>query len=165
MASIIFKGLTVAAGLGLAIGIGSGNSRTEENHMGTKLPDDDPEAGPIAARLDRIEARISAIEGRSGSSAGYEAGSEIEALHAQVAEHRKKVSVQVAGVEKRFEVLAREIPAVLESIVGPRVDDLRLNLRGRDSTNAEKVTRLQIRTDGLGDKACGANGACGEGGL
>ncbi len=74
MASIILKGLTVAAGLGLAIGIGSGNRRTEENHMGTKLPDDGSEAGPIAERLDRIEARMSAIEGRSRISAGSEAG-------------------------------------------------------------------------------------------
>ncbi len=44
-------------------------------------------------------------------------------------EHRKKVAVQMAAVEKRFEMLAREIPAVLESIVGPRVDDLRKSLR------------------------------------
>jgi len=88
--------------------------------MGMKLPDDDPEAGPIAKRLDRIEARMSAIEQETG---------EIEALHAQVAEHRKKVAVQVTAIEKRFEMLAREIPAVLESIVGPRVEDLRAHLR------------------------------------
>jgi predicted RecB family endonuclease len=125
MVSRIVKGLTVAAGMGLAIGIGSGNRRTEENRMGTKLPDDGPEAGPIAARLDRIEARISAIEERSPISAG----SDIDALHAQVTEHRKKVAAQVAAVEKRFETLAREIPAVLESIVVPRIDDLRRVLR------------------------------------
>jgi uncharacterized coiled-coil protein SlyX len=118
----------VAAGLGLAIGIGSGNRRAEENHMGTKLPDDVPEAGPIAGRLDRIEARMSAVERRSPISAGSE-GSEIDALHAQVTEHRKKVAAQVAAIEKRFEMLAREIPAVLESIVGPRVEDLRARLR------------------------------------
>lgn len=88
--------------------------------MGMKHPDDEPGAGPIAERLDRIEARVGAIEERE---------SEIEALHEQVAEHRKKVAVQVAAVEKRFEMLAREIPAVLESIVGPRVEDLRANLR------------------------------------
>ena len=129
MASTIVKGLTVAAGLGLAIGIGSGNRRAEENRMGTKSPDDASEAGPIAARLDRIEARLGAIEARSGGSAESDAGSEIETLHAQVTEHRKKVAVQVAAVEKRFEVLAREIPAVLESIVGPRVEDLRRSLR------------------------------------
>jgi uncharacterized coiled-coil protein SlyX len=129
MASTIVKGLTVAAGLGLAIGIGSGKRRAEENRMGTRLPDDDPEAGPIAARLDRIEARIGAIEARSPISAGSDAGGEIDALHTQVTEHRKKVAVQVAAVEKRFEVLAREIPAVLESIVGPRVEDLRAHLR------------------------------------
>lgn len=119
MDSRLVKGLTVAAGLGLAIGIGSGNRRAEENRMGTKSPDDVPEAGPIAERLDRIEARISAIEtrtrisARSGASAG-----EIETLHAEV-----------AAIEKRFEGLAKEIPAVLESIVGPRVDDLRKSLR------------------------------------
>ena len=129
MASTIVKGLTVAAGLGLAIGIGSGNRRAEENRMGTKLPDEAPEAGSIAERLERIEARMSAIEARSGGSADSGAGSEIEALHAQVTEHRKKVAVQVAAVEKRFEMLAREIPAVLESIVGPRVADLRTHLR------------------------------------
>ncbi len=129
MASKIIKGLAVAAGLGLAIGIGSGNRRAEENHMGTKLPDDDPQAGPIAERLDRIEARMSAIESRSQISAGSEAVPEIEALHAQVTEHRKKVAGQVAAIEKRFEMLAREIPAVLDSIVGPRVDEMRTRLR------------------------------------
>jgi len=98
--------------------------------MGTKVPDDGPEAGPIAERLDRIEARIGAIERRAQLSGGSVAGAgEIEELHAQVAEHRKKVSAQVAAVEKRFEMLAREIPAVLESIVGPRVEDLRVHLR------------------------------------
>jgi uncharacterized coiled-coil protein SlyX len=97
--------------------------------MGTKLPDEDPEAGPIAERLDRIEARMSAIESRSRTSAGSESGPEIEALHAQVTEHRKKIASQVAAIEKRFEMLAREIPAVLESIVGPRVEDLRAHLR------------------------------------
>jgi hypothetical protein len=115
--------------LGLAIGIGSGNRRAEENLMGTQWPDDGPEAGPIAERLDRIEARLSAVETRPRFSAGSEGGTEIEALYAQVAEHRKKVAGQVAAVEKRFEMLAREIPAVLESIVGPRVEDLRTRLR------------------------------------
>ena len=129
MASKIIKGLAVAAGLGLAIGIGSGNRRAEENHMGTKLPDDGPEPGLVAERFDRIEARMSAMESRSRTSAGSEAGPEIEALHAQVTEHRKKVAGQVAAIEKRFEMLAREIPAVLESIVGPRVEDLRARLR------------------------------------
>jgi uncharacterized coiled-coil protein SlyX len=96
--------------------------------MGTKLPDDDPQAGPIAEWLDRIEGRISALEARPRISAGSE-GSEIEALHAQVIEHRREVTVRVAAIEKRFEVLAREIPAVLEFIVGPRVEDLRARLR------------------------------------
>ena len=129
MASKIIKGLAVAAGLGLAIGIGSGNRRAEENHMGTKLPDDGPEPGLVAERLDRIEVRMSAIESRSQISAGSEAGPEIEALQAQVTEHRKKVAGQVAAIEKRFEMLAREIPAVLDSIVGPRVDEMRTRLR------------------------------------
>ena len=76
MASRIVKGLTVAAGMGLAIGIGSGNRRTEENSAWrTKLPDDGPEAGPIAARLDRIEARISAIEAQQVCSRLTRAGS------------------------------------------------------------------------------------------
>jgi uncharacterized coiled-coil protein SlyX len=96
--------------------------------MGTTLPDDIPEAKSIDERLDRIEARIGAIERRATISDGPE-GSEIEALHALVTEHRKKVAVQMAAVEKRFETLAREIPAVLESIVGPRVEALRSHLR------------------------------------
>src|ERR1700733_11250755 len=103
MASRILKGLTVAAGLGLAIGIGSGNRRAEENRMGTKLPDDVPGAGPIAARLDRIETRMSAIETGYPLFSGYEGGTQIDARYAQVAEHRKKVAAQVAAIEKRFE--------------------------------------------------------------
>lgn len=112
--------------------------------MGTKLPDDVPEAGPIVERLDRIEARMSALEKRSPISAGSEAGAEIESLHAEVADHRRKITTQVAAIEKRFEMLAREIPAVLESIVGPRVEDLRAHLRTevQQSTGAA-LTRFE----------------------
>jgi uncharacterized coiled-coil protein SlyX len=122
MASKILKGLTAAAGLGLVIGLGSGTRRAEENRMGKELPDDVPESGSLEARLDRIEARLGAMEARAD-------GEEIETLHTLVSEHRRKVSAQLAVIEKRFDTLAREVPVVLESIVGPRVENLREHLR------------------------------------
>ena len=59
----------------------------------------------------------------------------------------QKVAAEVAAVEKRFEVLAREIPAVLESIVGPQVEDLRAGLRAEIQQSVEAHAD-EVRADG-----------------
>lgn len=149
MASKILKGLAVAAGVGLAVGLGSGKRRREENSMHTHFPDD----GLILERLDRIEFRLSAVETQPSSVTALEPriqqqARDIEMLQLQVAENRQKMAGEVATIEKRFGDLTKGIPAVLESIIVPRIDDLRVHLRSelQQSVNAT-LTRFERAID------------------
>jgi hypothetical protein len=136
MASTIVKGLTVAAGLGLVIGLGAGNRRAEENGMGTKSPDEGAPV-PVLQRLGRIESRIAALESRPQATASdleldlriQAQAKQIETLQLRASEHRGRVAGEIAEIEKRFTGLAGEIPAVLESIIAPRVETLHAHLR------------------------------------
>jgi hypothetical protein len=62
MASKILKGLAVAAGTGLAIGLGR-KRRTQATPIGA-APDNTPAMEPPLDRLGHIEARVSAVEAR-----------------------------------------------------------------------------------------------------
>lgn len=161
MASKILKGLAVAAGLGLAIRLGSGKRRREENSMHTHLPDDAPLdlMNGALERLDRIESRLrvkeelSAVEAQPPNVTGLELqiqqqARDIEMLRSQVTEHRQKVAGEVATIEKRLADITKGIPAVLESIIVPRVDDLRVHLRSelQQSVNAT-LTRFERGID------------------
>jgi hypothetical protein len=101
MASKILKGLAVAAGTGLAIGFGS-KRRSQAPSM-SDASDNSPAIESPLDRLDRIEARMSAVEARPIFS--------IETLQVRM--------------DQRFAEVAGEVPAMLESLVGPRVEDLR----------------------------------------
>jgi len=130
MASRILKALAFAAGLGLAVGLGSGKRRRELNSTDRHLPDD----GPVLKRLDRIESRLSAVETEPPANTELDVrikrqAEDIGLLQLQVSEHRQKVAAEAAAIDKRFADIAEGIPGVLESIVVPRVDELRLNLR------------------------------------
>lgn len=155
MASKILKGFAVAAGLGLAVGLGSGKRRREENSMPTHLPDDGPLdlMNGALERLDRIESRLSAVEAQPSGVTGLELriqeqARDIETLQSQVTEHRQKVVGEIAMIEKRFGDITKGIPAVLESIIVPRVDDLRVHLRSelQQSVNAT-LTRFERAID------------------
>lgn len=125
MPSKFLKGLAIAGGLGLIVGLGSGKRRTGEIPMNT-------ESGPLLDRLDRIESRISAVEARPIAELDeriQRQASEIESLQSQMEEHRQKVASEVAAIEKRFAEITKAIPSVLESIIGPRVEDLRAHLK------------------------------------
>lgn len=161
MASKIVRGLAIAAGLGLVIGLGSGKRRPGENAMDTNSPDGvpslEPLPEPLFERLDRIESRIIAVETRPAADADAIAeldrrierqAKEIEALQVQVNEHREQISGDVAAIEKRFADVTRAIPTVLESIIVPRVDDLRAHLRSemQQSVNAS-LTKFERAID------------------
>lgn len=161
MASKIVKGLAIAAGVGLVIGLGSGKRRPEGHAMDMNLPEGLPSLEPVLERLDRIEGRISAVEERSSPASGVESDSmatlderierqakEIEALQSQVNEHRQKVDGEIAAIEKRFADVTKAIPGVLESIIVPRVEDLRAHLRSetQQSINAS-LTKFERAMD------------------
>jgi hypothetical protein len=78
--------------------------------------DNIPAIDPLLDRLDRIEARMSAVEARPAVS--------VETLQVQV--------------ERHFAGVAKEVPAILESLLGPQVADLRARLHAemRESMEA-----------------------------
>jgi hypothetical protein len=114
MAGKIFKGLAVAAGTVLAIGFGS-KRRTQATTV-SDSSDNIPAIEPQLDRLDRIEARVTVVESRPTAN--------IEALRIRM--------------DRRFAEVAKEVPAILESLLGPYVEDLRVRLHAelRESMEA-----------------------------
>jgi hypothetical protein len=104
MASKILKGLAVAAGTGLAIGFGSKRHRQATSM--TDSSDNILTIEPLLDRLDRVETRMSAMEARPTAN--------IETIEARI--------------ERRFAELTREVPAMLESLLAPHVEDVRARL-------------------------------------
>jgi hypothetical protein len=125
MVGRILKGLAVAASIGMAIGFG-GKRRTQATSM-----NDTSETilamEPLLDRLDRIEARMSAVEVRPTAN--------IEALQAHV--------------ERRLAEVAQEVPAIIESLIGPHVDDVRARLHAemRESVQATLTSFEQTLDD------------------
>lgn len=150
MSSRIFRGLAFAAGLGLVIGIVSAKRRHEGSSMDHQLPDDGPSAESLGQRLDRIELRISAIEARPPAVAELETRVEqqVQELRQQMDEHRQRIAGELAAIEKRFADVTKAIPGVLESIIVPRVEDLRAHLKAetQQSVNAS-LTRFERAID------------------
>ncbi len=142
----LFKGLVVAAGVGFAIGVAAGKRRSPGE---SRLSGESLDVPPALERLDRIETRISAVEARPlplpeneldrRSQAHFK---EIELLRLQMNEYRQKVAGDVAAIQKGLSDITKSVPALLESIVAPRVDDLRLHLRSetQQSVNAGLTT-------------------------
>jgi hypothetical protein len=99
----------------------------------------------IPVRLDRIEARLSAVESRPDPSAQSVSLTELdlrvqkqakdtETLQVQMRETRQRAAVDAALVERRFaEVAPKEDPAILQSkldtTLSLRAEDLRVRLQ------------------------------------
>jgi hypothetical protein len=100
---------------------------------------------PLLDRLDRIEARLLAAETRSPSATtelakvvGRQA-EEIEALHTHLAEMRQKVSGIATSVERRFREIAKEIPAMLESLIAPQLSAIRTRIQADTEKSVEEM--------------------------
>ena len=125
MASKILKTLAVAAGTGLAIGFGS-KRRTQTSSMNDSS-DNVLAIEPLLDRLDRIEARVSSMEARPIPN--------VETLQAEM--------------DRRFAEAAKEVPAILESLIGPHVEDVRARLHAemRESVQASLTSFKQTLDD------------------
>ena len=148
----IFKGLAVAAGVGFAIGMAAGKRRQPREKPREKpaeQPREDRASGSSSdqistlERLDRIESRITAVEARPLPV--IEAHSkDFEALRLQMDEYRQRIASDVAVIQKGLADVTKGIPAMLESIVAPRVEDLRLHLRSEAQQSiAASLTRFE----------------------
>ena len=124
--------------------------------MSTSFSDDLPTLELLLDRLESIEARLNAVEAHPVAAAGdisladldlrmKQQTTDIETLQVQLSETRQKVAVEVTTVERRLDQVAREIPAILESLLetmlettlGPRVEDLRARLRAETLESVE----------------------------
>jgi len=161
-------GLAVAAGTGLAIGLGflclgPGKRRRGEAPTSSTSFDGVRLIEPLLDRLDRIETRVSAVESRpmplaqTGSLADLDPRiqqqtKDIEALQAQMNETRQRIASDAALVERRFADVVKEDPAILESMLdttlGLRVEDLKVRLQAEmlDSVEAA-LTRFEGTID------------------
>jgi predicted RecB family endonuclease len=113
-------------------------------------------------RLDRLDSRLTAIERQpSGVALSREAdrritsqAENIDALRLQMGEYRQRIAVDIETIEKRIAEVTKTIPAMLESIVTPKVDDLRLRLRSemQQSVTASLTTFERAIDDKVSDR-------------
>ena len=119
--------------------------------MNKDLRHDQQSSEPLLDRLDRIELRISAVESQPVNELDERIrlqAEEIESLRFQLSEHRHKVAGEVAAIEKRFADMTKAIPAALESILVPRIEDLRAHLRSEtQQTITSSLTRFERAID------------------
>src|ERR1035441_785989 len=153
MASKILKGFAVAAGTGLAIGFG--NTRRRQAPSTTDTPDNSLAIQALLKRLDRIEARMSAVEARPVSDTGSDGLAQLDHL---VQRQTQDLETLRAQVERRFAEVAGEVPAILESLLGPRGEYLRARLLAemRESVEATLTSferdidsKISLRTSAL----------------
>lgn len=155
----IFKGIAVAAGVGFAIGFGTGIGK---RRLQEKIADpDSPRERRFNQRLERLESRLAAMEVRPPNAASAELhrrvtgqAGEIEALHLEMNDYRHRITADIETVERRMSEVARSIPSMLESIVAPRVDELRLRLRSemQQSVNASLTSFERTIDDKVSDR-------------
>ncbi len=141
MSSKIVKGLAIAAGTGLAIGLGNSRHRPDipTTPSDAQAPESMPEADPLEERLGSIETRLSAVESRPAPSIEPAKIAEIEdrferqnrdimALRIQMAETREKVAAVANVVERQFADTAKRVPAMVESVIASYAGNLRSSL-------------------------------------
>jgi len=159
----IFKGLAVAAGVGFAIGLSAGSMAASKRRRAGENPEsgNSPDTGPALERLDRMESRMAAVEARPLPVAAaeldlriQEQSKDIAALRLQMDEYRQRIANDVAVIQKGLADITKGVSALLESIVAPRVDDLRLHLRSeiQQSVNATLTTFERAIDDKVSDR-------------
>lgn len=160
-------GVAVAAGTGLAIGLGfvclgPGKRRRKTTPINATSSDSILLIEPLLDRLDCIEARLSAVESRpipansaslSGPDPRFEQQTkDIETLQAQMSETRQRIAADAALVERRLAEVAGEDPAIIQSMLDTtlslRVEDLRVRLQAEMLESVEStLTRFERTID------------------
>lgn len=134
------KGVAVVLGAGVAAGVIVSRRVQKQPELVKIAPEDDPAFQPLLNRLDRIEDRISQAEQSQTSmvhadsvsmlqSKVDEQSKDIDALHDHAVATSHNVNGGLDTLEKRIDEVNASLPALLESIVIARSEDLRLKLR------------------------------------
>jgi hypothetical protein len=159
-------GVAFAAGTGLAIGLGfvclgPGKRRRKTASVSAPFSDGILLIEPLLDRLDSIEVRLSAVESRPAPSAHsisltepdpriQQQAKDIETLQVQMNETRKRVAADAASVERRFAEVAKEDPAVFQSMLDTtlnlRVEDLRVRMQAEMLESVEATLTQFERT-------------------
>jgi uncharacterized coiled-coil protein SlyX len=108
MANKILKGLALAAGAGAALGFSAGLGRQRKNISSAETPPAPPH--DLELRFER-QAR------------------EIATLRAQAEESGRRASTEFTAFERRLASAREELPAAIDAVVTPRVDELRARLQ------------------------------------
>lgn len=129
MANKILKSLALAAGAGAALGFSAGLGR----HKNSVLKE---EVSPVSVQPTDVELRI---ERHS---------TEIARLRVEVDESGRRASTELARFERRLTSSRAELPAAIEAVVTPRVDELRTRLHAdmREAT-ASGLARIDQAID------------------
>ncbi len=166
MSSKIPRGFAVAAGTGLAIGLGlvclgPGKRRPRTTPMTTSSFDSALLLEQLVDRLDRIEVCLSPPEpiplAHSSSLTELDLRiqqqtKDIETLQIRMSENRPRVDAEATPVKRGFAEVAKEDPAVVQSMLDTtlslRIEDLRVRLHTEMVESVEAtLTRFEQTID------------------
>lgn len=187
MANVILRGLAIAAGTGLAMGLTSGRTRTISRPRAVRyrpaIPLPPPPAPPaltsrdevldIEPLLERVERLEDVVEGiRHDPPAvppGYavaladlerridEQTRDLEVLREQVTKAERRAMESVAAVQRDVEQTRAEIPEIVERTVSARTEDLQSRFSAEIEQSRERM--LQVFERAIDDRISARIGA------
>jgi hypothetical protein len=148
MARKSFARVAIAVGTGVGVGIATffGSRRGRSHSPRANLE-------PLMERLDSIETRMQLAECAPVPEppiAFADQAREIELLRNSAAETERLAATEIRLSEERFEEFAASVPDRVNSLIAPRVEDLRLRLRAEMEESI--ASRLQMFEQSLDER-------------
>jgi uncharacterized coiled-coil protein SlyX len=184
MANVILRGLAIAAGTGLAMGLTSGRTRTISRPRAVRYrpavalppPAQEPVALPardevldIEPLLDRVERLEDAVDGMTRAPADFAAAlanlerrideqtRDLDLLREQVEKAERRAMESAAAVRRDLEQTREEIPEIVERSVAARTEDLRSRFSAEIEQSRERM--LQVFERAIDDRISSRIGA------
>ncbi len=148
MARKSFARVAIAVGAGVGAGIATffGRRRIQPRSPLVNL-------NPLIERLDSIETRVELAECAPAPEPPIglaDQAREIELLRNSAAETERLAAAEIRLSEERFEEFTASVPDRINSLIAPRVEDLRLRLRAEMEESIEN--RLQMFEQSLDER-------------
>jgi uncharacterized coiled-coil protein SlyX len=184
MANVILRGLAIAAGTGLAMGLTSGRTRTFSGPRAVRyrpaiaLPPPPQEPLALTSRdevldieplLERVERLEDAVDGMKRSPSDFAAAlaklerrmdeqtRDLALLRQQVEQAELRTMESVAAVQRGVEQTRVEIPEIVERTVAARAEDLRSRFAAEIEQSRERM--LQVFERAIDDRISSRIGA------